>query len=216
MVDLTITMQISKGIEFIRNPYLKSTEKTCWADLGCGEGFFTGILSGLLNEGSTIYAVDQDERALVRVRAAVDAAIGRVAGTGTAVETRTGRVVGTVAGAARSIHLHTVALDFVHDEWPFDGPLDGILMANSLHYVGEKGPFISRLKNQLKPDGGLLLVEYDTDRSNPWVPYPVSWQALEKLCHRSGFGSVRKIHEGPSRFGRAGIYSAWIAGMKGR
>lgn len=92
-------MQISKGIEFIRNPYLKTTESTEWADLGCGSGFFTGILWGLLKEGSMIHAVDRDEGALAHVRDAVGGAIGKVAGTATGEES------GRAGASARRDHI---------------------------------------------------------------------------------------------------------------
>jgi SAM-dependent methyltransferase len=180
-------MEIDQGIAFIQGSYLRTGSPTEWADLGCGDGFFTGILSGLLKEGSSIYAVDGNQSALRQVR------------------------------VARSIHLQTVAVDFVKEQWWPGHLLDGILMANSLHYAADQIDFVRRLRTRLKPDGGLLIVEYDTDRSNRWVPYPLSWDGLQRLFGQvggkagdAGFGRPRKIHEAPSLYNSAGMYSAWV------
>lgn len=86
-------------------------------------------------------------------------------------------------------------------------PLDGIVMANALHFVRDKGPLLRRLHGYLKPGGRLILVEYDTDRGNRWVPYPLSYAAWEALAEESGFRATRRLHAVPSSFlGR--IYSA--------
>lgn len=85
---------------------------------------------------------------------------------------------------------------------------DGLLMANSLHYVSDQKIFINRLKNSLKSFGRILLVEYDTDAANPWVPYPVSFKSLQALARNTGFDSAFKIGQEPSLLNRSNIYSA--------
>jgi ubiquinone/menaquinone biosynthesis C-methylase UbiE len=90
-------------------------------------------------------------------------------------------------------------------------PLDGILMANALHYVENKPGFIDKLKRYLKPKSGFLIVEYDLDKPVPtWVPYPVSFVALTRLFKTAGYGSVEKLGERPSRYGRGNMYAALI------
>ncbi len=86
--------------------------------------------------------------------------------------------------------------------------LDGILMANSLHYVSDQCRFISEITAELKPEGALLLVEYNMDQSNPWVPYPIAYERLHQESYSWGFHSIKKIGQRPSRFGRGDLYAA--------
>jgi len=86
-------------------------------------------------------------------------------------------------------------------------PLDGIVMANSLHYVRDKGAMLQRIHAYLKPGGRLLLVEYNVDRGNLWVPYPLSYPTWEGLALRNGFSDTQLLEKVPSRF-LGEIYSA--------
>lgn len=109
----------------------------------------------------------------------------------------------------KNISLQLINADFVHDSLPFES-LDGILMANSLHFVEDKHSFLKHLKLKLKPEGKLILVEYDMDKPNPWVPYPISFISLQALVAEAGFHTVSKIGEEPSVYNRANIYAALI------
>ena len=85
--------------------------------------------------------------------------------------------------------------------------LDGILMANSFHYVKDKNSLIQRIRNFLKSDGRFLIVEYDTDKSNRWVPFPITFQELLLLFKNNGFHKVEKIGERSSIFGPQKMYA---------
>ncbi len=98
-------------------------------------------------------------------------------------------------------------LDFSRDPWPFTD-LDGILMANSLHYVRDQPTFLAQATRHLRPSGRFLIVEYDLPAANLWVPYPVPFTALTRLMAEAGFPTVRHLAERPSRFGNGGLYAA--------
>ena len=107
------------------------------------------------------------------------------------------------------VSIQTIRQDFVQDDWPFDD-LDGILMANSLHYVKNQLTFLEKANRHLAEPGCLLLIEYDTDTPNPWVPYPLSYNSLRQLCQTAGYSSIEKIGEKSSLYGRSKLYSTHI------
>ncbi len=176
-----------------------------WADLGAGSGAFTLALRELVGPEAVIYAVDKDRTALGVLEQAYRERFGQ------------------------ADHLHVLATDFARPlELP---PLDGVVMANSLHFIkdaDERGgtrtakafiprssappardklSLIHQLRTLLKPNGVLLLVEYNVDRGNPWVPYPLSFETYRTLAPRAGFSEPRLVAKYPSSFLRE-FYSA--------
>lgn len=109
----------------------------------------------------------------------------------------------------KNILIKPVELNFEKTSLPFN-KLDGILMANSLHYVKNKKDFLEKTKTCLNTDGCFLIVEYDMETANHWVPYPINFSSLKKLFHDVGFSFVEKISERPSVFNRANLYSAIV------
>jgi len=109
----------------------------------------------------------------------------------------------------KSILIKPVELNFERTPLPFNN-LDGILMANSLHYVKNKKDFFEKIKTCLNANGCFLIVEYDMEIANHWVPYPISFLSLKKLFHDVGFSFVEKISERPSAFNRGNLYSAIV------
>ncbi len=90
-------------------------------------------------------------------------------------------------------------------------PLDGILMANALHYVRRQDAFLARIRQHLAPDGAFLMVEYDTDKPvQTWVPYPISFASLSKLFRGQGFARISKLQERPSVYRSGKLYSALL------
>jgi ubiquinone/menaquinone biosynthesis C-methylase UbiE len=80
-------------------------------------------------------------------------------------------------------------------------------MANSLHFVRDKAPVIRQLQRYLRPGGRLLVVEYNVDRGNTWVPHPFSYTTWAAMAERAGFAETRLLVTRPSRF-LGEIYSA--------
>jgi hypothetical protein len=82
-------------------------------------------------------------------------------------------------------------------------------MANSLHYVRDKTKLIKKLESYFAKDPYFLIVEYDTIRYNPWVPYPINYPSLQKLFTDLGYNTITELANVPSRFGGR-MYSALI------
>ena len=153
-----------------------------WADIGAGEGAFTLALAALLGPGGRIVVVDRDERALERNAEAVRARFPAVV------------IDIVVADFQRPLTLP---------------PLDGLVAANSLHFVGreQQVEVIAALAEHLVAGGRFVVVEYDADRGNPWVPHPFSYTSWQRLTKSAGLTGTRRIGRVPSRFLNA-IYSA--------
>ena len=103
----------------------------------------------------------------------------------------------------------TIESDFVRDNLNMQN-LDGILMANAFHFVRNKKQFLEKLIPLFHSAPVFLMVEYDTDLPNPWVPYPLSFFTLKKLFTELGFHSIKKINEKKSLFRSGKLYSVII------
>jgi SAM-dependent methyltransferase len=144
-----------------------------WADLGSGAGAFTLALADLIGPTGEIYSVDKDRGALKEQERAMRARFP-------------------------AMNVHYLLADFARRlDLP---PLDGVVMANSLHFQREKRPVLQLVRGYLRPGGRLILVEYNTDRGNWWVPYPLSYPTWEALARQDGFTDTRLLATVPSRY----------------
>jgi ubiquinone/menaquinone biosynthesis C-methylase UbiE len=167
-------MKVNEATALIRTPLIDWARPQSWCDLGSGRGTFTMALAELLAPGSAIYAVDFDLRALVEIP-----------------EHHDGVEIRKVYGDLKSSSLRL-------------RPVDGILMANTLHFIQEQQALVRRL---LSVADRFLIVEYERSKSNPGGPYPVGFERLHQLFTEAGAERVEKLATRPSRFGGT-MYSA--------
>jgi len=152
-----------------------TTPGGAWADLGSGTGAFTLALAELVGPQAVLYSVDKSRAALDEQSRLMQARFPGVA-------------------------IHYLVADFTR---LLDLPkLDGIVMANALHFVAprQKLEVVRQLKSYLRSEAGLILVEYNVDHGNPWVPYPLSYPVWTALAQQAGFTHTRLLGRKPSRF----------------
>lgn len=150
-----------------------------WADLGAGDGTFTLALARLLGPDARVFAVDRDQQALGELerRAVTDGTLSRIT---------------------------TVNADFTV---PFEPPgarklrLDGMLFANSLHFVQHADVVLNRLVQWLRPGARVVFVEYDRRPASRWVPYPIDAERLPVICAAAGLTIPVVTATRPSDYG---------------
>jgi ubiquinone/menaquinone biosynthesis C-methylase UbiE len=151
-----------------------------WADFGSGGGAFTLALAELIQPTGTIFSIDQDGSALQAQEKQMRARFPKV-------------------------HVQYLKASFTRPlELP---PLDGLIAANTLHFLLDKEPVLDLFFTYLKPTGRMILVEYNTDNGNYAVPYPLPYSTWERMAKRAGFATTQLLATRPSRFLRE-IYSA--------
>lgn len=171
-------MQHSEHVNLIRKAISK--KDGVWADFGSGEGAFTLALRDLAGPDVEIYSVDKDKERIKDQKLAFERQFP-------------------------DTNIHYLQRDFTDDlELPL---LDGIVMANSLHYVKDQISFLTSIQKYLKPLGKLVLVEYSIDEGNKWVPYPLSYETFSNLAREVGFRKTELLEKIPSTYWEE-MYSA--------
>lgn len=157
------------------------SKSTVWADLGAGGGTFTLALDEILGYNGVVFSVDRNLEILRnKIR---------------------------VQYMRSTIHLYEE--NFIQP-MPFLPPLDGILLANALHYVKDQESFLTSLvENYLKPRGTLIVVEYDRFEADRWVPYPLPLPYFERLASQIGLTLPEEIGRKRSVFGNQDLYAAY-------
>jgi SAM-dependent methyltransferase len=153
-----------------------------WADIGAGTGAFTLALADLLGSAARIVAVDRDAAAL-RDNAR------------------------SMAAQFPAVELETVAGDLTG---PLHLPiLDGLLAANVLHFIDPRRrvTVVAALATHLRPRGRLLIVEYETSRPTPWLPYPLPFVEWERLAAGAGLTGIERVGGHPDASG-GGMYAS--------
>ena len=151
-----------------------------WADFGSGTGAFTLALAACIGPMGQIYSIDKSPHALQEQERLLN-------------------------GRFPQTHVTYLTADYTQ---PLDlPPLDGLVIANALHFQRRKDTVVQQLYNYLRPGGQFIVVEYNVDRGNMWVPYPFSYPTWETIASKNGFVGTRQLNARPSRF-LGEIYSA--------
>jgi len=165
-------VELSEAIALIRPATGRPTGT--WADLGAGSGIFSRALAALMGDRGRVIAVDHDAGAL--------------------------KAIERVASAA---NIETVVAD-VHapDAIPAlrDAALEGAVLANVLHFVDDPAEVLRRLGRLLRPGAPVVVVEYDRERANRWVPHPLPPARLAEVARAAGLSPPRVVARRPSAY----------------
>lgn len=143
-----------------------------WADLGAGTGTFTRALRSLLPRGGRIYSIDNDPRAVAALRSIGD------------------DVVPVRADFTKGLAIPGVGTS----------SLDGLLFANSLHFVPDAAGVLRQLVDLVRPAGRVVIVEYDRRAASRWVPYPIRSDHWPALAAAAGLTNARVTSRRPSEY----------------
>jgi hypothetical protein len=136
---------------------------------------FTIALAQSLACGSTIHAVDLDQEALE-----------------------------AIPDQYRGVAIRKVLGDLWNSNHRLPS-VNGVLLANSLHFIQNQHLFLARL---LSVTDCFLIVEYELSKPSPWVPYPIGFERLFQLFSETGVTREEKLATRRSRFGGT-MYSAF-------
>jgi ubiquinone/menaquinone biosynthesis C-methylase UbiE len=144
-----------------------------WADFGSGRGAFTLALADLIGPEGLIYSVDKSHSALDQQQRVLHSRFPEV-------------------------EAHYLKADFTRRlDLP---PLDGLVVANALHFLRNKDKTVALLRDTLRPGGRFLVVEYNADRGNHWVPHPFSYATWQTIARRNGLQRTELMATTPSSF----------------
>lgn len=137
-----------------------------WADCGSGAGNFAWALAELIGRTGVIHTLDRD---------------------GGAVASQHTRIRRDPPGA----QILPRQADITR---PLDLPLlDGLLMANVLHFVRRQEATFGRLLGHLRPGGCVIVVEYEQSFPLPWVPFPVPLRRFLALAETGALLDGRQV-----------------------
>lgn len=159
-----------------------------WADVGAGTGTFTRAMAELIGPEGVVYAIDRDEGALAELP------------TFPGSRSAAGRI-----SALRGDMHELPEIDELREV-----QLDGVLFANALHFTRKPHAVLADAAARLRPDGHIVVIEYDRRMPNPWVPHPLPFDRLADVARRAELGVPVEVARRPSAYHRE-MYCAVLA-----
>lgn len=149
------------------------------ADLGCGSGYFVLPAARLVGSRGKVYAVDVQKSALAQVRK--EAQLQTIVG----IEAVWSDI--EVPGATR-VPAHS---------------LDMVFLINTLFQAQNKRAVIGEAKRLLKPDGRLLLIDWQPGEEalGPKVDKRLNLASIRQIMTETGFVEEKSINAGAHHFG---------------
>jgi len=147
-----------------------------WADLGAGGGTFSRALATILGPNGTVYAVDRNAPSLRDLAQFTK-------------HNRSAAAISTIVG------------DFTQ---PLGlSKLDGVVVANALHYVPypDQPMVAEQIASMLVDGASMVIIEYDREHANKWVPYPIPISTLTQLANDAWLTEPVILSKRPSQYG---------------
>lgn len=108
------------------------------------------------------------------------------------------------------VAIQVIEGDFTR-EFELPTNVEGIVMANALHYAEKPLETLQHVLAHLAPGGTFMLIEYNTDQPNPpYVPYPLSEKTFRSLASNTGLTELEVIGR------KASIYQGEMYVIRGK
>jgi ubiquinone/menaquinone biosynthesis C-methylase UbiE len=155
----------------IKNLELLKLKRGIWLDAGCGEGTYAIPLSFLVDK---VIAIDTNENYL--------------------------KILKGYIKNYEITNIDAKLFDF-NNKFNFSADvLDGILLAFSLHFQKKFDSVLMNSYYKLKQKvGRIVIIEYETEHSVPWNPYPITEEKMAKHLETAKFSNISGIFKN-SRF----------------
>lgn len=185
-----------------------------WADFGAGGGAFTLALRELTGSTADIFAIDKDGARLNGLEREYRNHFGDtdnlhiISGDFTRLldlPVLDGAVMANSLHYFKNPKLDEVELGISEKNIK----IIRVKQGDSNPHNPDKLTVLRNVRSFLKPNGLLLLIEYNVDSGNPWVPYPLTFESWRTLALRAGFNEPRLLAKRPSSFLRE-FYSAAV------
>jgi len=176
-----------------------------WADFGAGGGAFTLALRELTGPTSDIFAIDKDRARLndleqdYRIRFGDPSNLHIIPG-----DFKRTLDLPILDGAVMANSLHyfkNPKMDAVdRGSGRENSKTIRVYQQESASHSSDKMAVLRHLRSYLKPNGLFVLIEYNVDSGNPWVPYPLTFETWHVLALHAGFNEPRLLAKRPSSF----------------